>query len=129
MKIDLFCSIVVGYFAWSLFDNFEWADGYQMRFGIHYVDFTDPARPRHRKASADWYAALISTLSRGGSPRPYLSLWFYALLLGALSVISLAITYSIPLKKAQSFDIKSSTQSQSQMLSRTKDKIAYSQIA
>ena len=33
-----------GYFAWSLMDNFEWAEGYKMRFGIVYVDYETQER-------------------------------------------------------------------------------------
>ena len=35
---------VKGYFLWSLLDNYEWADGYEKRFGIHYVDFKTQKR-------------------------------------------------------------------------------------
>lgn len=35
---------VDGYFAWSLMDNFEWAEGYAKRFGIVYVDYATQQR-------------------------------------------------------------------------------------
>ncbi|MCL1037008.1 GH1 family beta-glucosidase [Shewanella submarina] len=41
---------VKGYFAWSLMDNFEWAEGYEKRFGICYVDYA--TQERIPKASA-----------------------------------------------------------------------------
>ena len=49
---------VRGYFCWSLMDNYEWADGYQYRFGIHYVDFT--TQKRTPKLSAHFYKEVIA---------------------------------------------------------------------
>jgi beta-glucosidase len=48
---------VRGYFVWSLLDNFEWASGYAVRFGLVHVDY--PTQKRTAKASYFWYADLI----------------------------------------------------------------------
>lgn len=48
---------VHGYFVWSLLDNFEWALGYDMRFGLIHVDFA--SQRRTPKASAHWYRDLV----------------------------------------------------------------------
>ncbi|TQD99369.1 hypothetical protein C1H46_015027 [Malus baccata] len=45
---------VRGYFAWSLLDNFEWAQGYTKRFGLVYVDYKN-GLSRHPKSSAYWF--------------------------------------------------------------------------
>ena len=47
-----------GYFAWSLLDNFEWSDGYTVRFGIHRVDYA--TLKRNKKLSATWYEQFIA---------------------------------------------------------------------
>lgn len=46
-----------GYFVWSLLDNFEWDSGYDVRFGLTYIDY--PTQRRIPKASFHWYADLI----------------------------------------------------------------------
>jgi beta-glucosidase len=48
---------VRGYHLWTLLDNFEWAWGYDKRFGIVRVDYDTQARTP--KASAAWYADVI----------------------------------------------------------------------
>jgi len=35
---------VRGYFAWSFLDNYEWARGYDQRFGIVHVDYDTQVR-------------------------------------------------------------------------------------
>jgi beta-glucosidase len=49
---------VRGYFAWSLLDNFEWAEGYAKRFGLHFVDYG--TQRRIPKASAAWYRDVVA---------------------------------------------------------------------
>lgn len=49
---------VRGYFVWSLLDNFEWAEGYQRRFGIVHVDFA--TQERTPKASFDRFRQIIA---------------------------------------------------------------------
>ncbi|PIE35170.1 beta-glucosidase [candidate division KSB3 bacterium] len=46
-----------GYFVWSLMDNFEWSQGYTLRYGLTYVDFK--TQERVLKDSAKWYKQFI----------------------------------------------------------------------
>ena len=48
---------LTGYFVWSLMDNFEWAKGYEKRYGIVWVDYQ--TQQRIIKDSALWYAEVI----------------------------------------------------------------------
>ena len=59
---------VAGYFAWSLLDNFEWAYGYDKRFGLVHVDYA--TQRRTIKASGHRYAELIrASRRRAGANR------------------------------------------------------------
>jgi beta-glucosidase len=49
---------VVGYYVWSLMDNFEWAWGFSKRFGIVHVDYETQVRTL--KDSARFYAEVIT---------------------------------------------------------------------
>ncbi len=51
-----------GYFVWSLLDNFEWAYGYDKRFGIIRVDYE--TQKRIPKQSALWYRDTIRRVRR-----------------------------------------------------------------
>ncbi len=48
---------IEGYMVWSLLDNFEWASGYEKRFGIIHVDYS--TQQRTLKDSARWYRKLM----------------------------------------------------------------------
>ena len=48
---------VEGYFYWSFMDNFEWAFGYEPRFGLVHVDFK--TLKRTKKYSADYYRQVM----------------------------------------------------------------------
>jgi beta-glucosidase len=50
---------VTGYLAWSLLDNFEWAEGYAPRFGLVYVNYEN--QQRTVKDSGKWFAQFLKS--------------------------------------------------------------------
>lgn len=56
-------AVIKSYFGWTFTDNWEWAAGYEDRFGVTWVDFENPAKPRWAKRSAyfvrDYFRHLI----------------------------------------------------------------------
>ena len=49
---------IQGYFAWTLMDNFEWSEGYLVRFGLIHVDFNTQLRTI--KDSGYWFRDFLS---------------------------------------------------------------------
>ena len=62
---------VMGYLYWSIMDNFEWAQGYDKRFGLIYVDYR--THKRTIKDSGYWYRKVIES---NGEQIPYSSSLF-----------------------------------------------------
>ncbi len=58
---------VRGYFHWSLMDNFEWAEGYEPRFGLYRVDYSSPEKRREPTPAVATFQALARDL--GLEPR------------------------------------------------------------
>ena len=50
---------LLGYIYWSIMDNYEWAEGYDPRFGLIYVDYR--TQKRILKDSAYWYRDVIAS--------------------------------------------------------------------
>ena len=56
---------VLGYFHWSLMDNFEWADGFAPRFGLYRVDY--PSLERSPAPGAETFTALADEVRHGST--------------------------------------------------------------
>ena len=59
---------IKGYFYWSLMDNFEWAEGYEMKFGLYKVDFE--TQERTLRESSKTFANMVK--KRGADKRGYI---------------------------------------------------------
>lgn len=50
---------IIGYMHWSVMDNYEWAEGFDERFGLIYVDYQ--TQERTIKDSGEWYKTVIES--------------------------------------------------------------------
>ncbi|XP_039013901.1 beta-glucosidase 10-like [Hibiscus syriacus] len=61
-----------GYFVWSFLDVPEMLDGYELSFGLYYVDLDDPDLKRQPKLSSYWYSHFL----KGGNVGPDMLMHF-----------------------------------------------------
>jgi hypothetical protein len=85
---------VKGYFAWSLLDNFEWVNGYEMRFGLTYVNFT--TFERIPKRSAIWYSNFAASNSNFGSSSTKNAIGLGVLVMWAILALALVLFIWLP---------------------------------
>uniref|UniRef100_A0A0D9W663 Beta-glucosidase n=1 Tax=Leersia perrieri TaxID=77586 RepID=A0A0D9W663_9ORYZ len=84
---------IKGYFAWSLLDNFEWSNGYTVRFGINFVDYNDGAK-RYPKKSAYWFKKFLQNLDMDRVTLPMAAAGIVAFLLLALATVVASDVYN-----------------------------------
>jgi len=53
---------VRGYMIWSLLDNFEWANGYEIRYGLYHVN--RDTHERIPKLSVQWFSSFLNNTIR-----------------------------------------------------------------
>jgi beta-glucosidase/6-phospho-beta-glucosidase/beta-galactosidase len=53
---------IIGYYAWTITDNFEWRAGHTERFGLIFIDFNDTERIRTPKGSYYWWKHFLSKI-------------------------------------------------------------------
>uniref|UniRef100_A0A914X7K2 Uncharacterized protein n=1 Tax=Plectus sambesii TaxID=2011161 RepID=A0A914X7K2_9BILA len=87
---------VRGYTSWALMDNFEWASGYTEKFGLHYVNFSDPSRPRIPKQSAFYYRDIIlnntkNAITNNTTPTPSTATTFHSSTSTTLQLVTFAL--------------------------------------
>ena len=70
---------IAGYMVWSLMDNFEWASGYEKRFGIVHIDYE--TQKRTLKDSALWYTHFLKQTPLSGTADKHKAAAFAALTL------------------------------------------------
>jgi beta-glucosidase len=69
-------TIVKGYFAWTFADDFEWPNGYTIRFGLYYTDYLRNLH-RYPKRSVHWFTNFLKGYKWNREPVSSSPLRFY----------------------------------------------------